>query len=99
VCGATADTGIVEHVGNDPAMPLGDSAEFADLVLSGLFLGGTADIERNMLWHDRIIGHGAAWDPQNASLKPTENGRSEHAFSEGVLGQPRQASTLNRLAA
>jgi hypothetical protein len=60
VCGATADTGIVEHVGNDPAMPLGDHAEFADLVLGGLFLGGAADIQRNMLWHGRSIGRGAA---------------------------------------
>jgi hypothetical protein len=60
VCDATADTGIVEHVGNDPAMPLGDHAEFADLVLGGLFLGGAADIRRNMLWHVRSIGRGAA---------------------------------------
>jgi hypothetical protein len=41
-------------------MPLGDHAEFADLVLGGLFLGGAADIQRNMLWHVRSIGRGAA---------------------------------------
>ena len=62
-------------------MPLGDRAEFANLVLGGLFLGRAADIERDMLWHGRIIGREAApqplpfgpiWDSQNASRKPAE---------------------------
>ena len=31
-----------------------------DMFKKLMFLGGTADIERNMLWHGRIIGRGAA---------------------------------------
>ena len=44
-------------------MPLGDHAEFADLILGGLLLGGAADIERDMLWHGRIIGREDAPQP------------------------------------
>ena len=59
-CAAAADTSSVERVSNDPAVQLCDRAQLVDLILGGLLLGGAADIERDMLWHDRIMLRRAA---------------------------------------